>query len=224
MRVLTWNLFHGRAGPPAGRDLLADFSAALSGWEWDVALLQEVPPWWPPHLARASGAQQRTALTSRNVLPPLQRALANRWPDIIKSWGGGSNAILVRGMEITHHRRRRLRWVPEQRVVHAVRLESGTWIGNLHAQVHSEVRAQADIARAARTVGGWAGPAPFVLGGDTNVRAPRADLGVAYMGGRGVDHILARGLVAIGPQHVPKRGGLSDHAPVVAHIGPGSAS
>src|SRR4051794_29868807 len=92
--VLTWNLFHGRAVPPAGRDLLADFSAMLAGWEWDVALLQEVPPWWPPELGRASGAHARTALTSRNLLPALQRTLAERWPDVIKSWGGGANAIL----------------------------------------------------------------------------------------------------------------------------------
>ena len=53
MLVLTWNLFHGRAVPPAGRDLLGDFAAALAGWDWDVALLQEVPPWWPPELGRA---------------------------------------------------------------------------------------------------------------------------------------------------------------------------
>ena len=56
MRVLTWNLFHGRAVPPAGRDLAREFAAALAAWEWDVALLQEVPPWWPPALGRACGA------------------------------------------------------------------------------------------------------------------------------------------------------------------------
>ena len=30
---------HGRSIPPAGRDLLGEFAAALGGWEWDVALL-----------------------------------------------------------------------------------------------------------------------------------------------------------------------------------------
>src|SRR4051812_21463407 len=143
--VLTWNLFHGRAVPPAGRDLLAEFAATLAGWEWDVALLQEVPPWWPPELGRASRASARRALTSRNVCVPVQRALAERWPDIIKSWGGGANAILVRGPRVLEQRRLALRWRPERRVVHAVRLDSGLWIGNLHAQVHSEERAQADI-------------------------------------------------------------------------------
>ena len=48
MRVLTWNLFHGRAVPDAPRELLDEFAAQLAAWAWDVALLQEVPPWWPP--------------------------------------------------------------------------------------------------------------------------------------------------------------------------------
>src|SRR4051794_5253121 len=168
LRVLTWNLYHGRAVPPAGRPLLDEFAATLAGWEWDVALLQEVPPWWPAELARAAGAEQRTALTSRNLGPWLRRALARRWPDVVKSSGGGANAILVRGAAITEHRRQRLRFWPERRVVHAVRLDDGAWVGNLHAQVHSEERAQADIALAVRTLTAWAGAEPFVLGGDLN--------------------------------------------------------
>src|SRR5215211_259007 len=96
LRVVTWNLFHGRSLPPAGRSLRDDFAAVLAGWEWDVALLQEVPPWWSPILAMRAGAQERTVLTSRNWLTPLQRALAERLPDLMKSWGGGANAILSR--------------------------------------------------------------------------------------------------------------------------------
>ena len=59
LRVLTWNLYHGRADPPAGRPLFDEFAAMLAGWSWDVALLQEVPPWWPPQLARATDAAER---------------------------------------------------------------------------------------------------------------------------------------------------------------------
>ena len=55
--ALTWNLYHGRSPKPVGRSLANEFAAALAGWEWDVALLQEVPPWWPPHLAAAAGAR-----------------------------------------------------------------------------------------------------------------------------------------------------------------------
>src|SRR3954470_24340473 len=71
LRVLTWNLFHGRSKPETPRSLLPEFAAMLGGWEWDVALLQEVLPWWPAELARASGASMRMALTSRHVPPGL---------------------------------------------------------------------------------------------------------------------------------------------------------
>src|ERR671932_495336 len=109
LRVLTWNLFHGRSKPEARRSLLPGFSAMLAGWEWDVALLQEVPPWWPEPLARASRASMRMALTSRNLLPPLQRLIADRRPDLLKSGAGGANAhlaghfvdhVLGRGLEV----------------------------------------------------------------------------------------------------------------------------
>ncbi|MDX6640214.1 MAG: hypothetical protein QOF12_1225 [Solirubrobacteraceae bacterium] len=213
MLVLTWNLYHGRAVPPAGRELLAEFAAGLAGWGWDVALLQEVPPWWPPELARATGAQQRTALTSRNLGLPLRRWLARHRPDLLKSNGGGANAILVRGDAIAAHEVRRLRHWPERRVVHAVALAGGGWVGNLHAQVHSEARAQADTAVAATAMRMWAGGGPFVLGGDFNVRAPVAP-GLLLAGGHDVDHVLALGWTSAGPAEVLEHGGLSDHAPV----------
>jgi endonuclease/exonuclease/phosphatase family metal-dependent hydrolase len=218
MRVLTWNLYHGRSVPPAARDLEQDFAAALAAWPWDVALLQEVPPWWPAGLARAAGADQRTALTSRNALLPLRRAIARRWPDVIKSGGGGANAILVRGTPIVEHRTRRLRLWPERRVVHAARLEGGLWVANLHAQVHSDVRACADIALAAATVLSWAGDAPVVLGGDLNVRDPGTVAGFVRAGGHGVDHLLVRGIATAGGAHALDRGPLSDHAPVLVEL------
>jgi hypothetical protein len=31
MKVLAWNLFHGRSQPPSGRDLLPEFGATLAG-------------------------------------------------------------------------------------------------------------------------------------------------------------------------------------------------
>jgi endonuclease/exonuclease/phosphatase family metal-dependent hydrolase len=221
MRVLTWNLYHGRSVPPSGRDLLPEFTAALAGWEWDVALLQEVPPWWPARFGAACGASARMALTSRNLGLPLRRLLAERRPDLIKSNGGGANAILVRGEAIAEHRRATLRLRPERRVVHAVRLaRSKIWVANLHAQVRTEAGALADLARAARAVSGWAGPAPVVLGGDCNVPFPRAD-GFAHAAGRGVDHVLVRGgLAARGPARVlPRQGGLSDHLPLLVELG-----
>ena len=216
MRVLTWNLFHGRAAPPAGRDLEGEFAAALASWDWDVALLQEVPPWWPPALAAACDAQQRTVLTSRNALPALRRAIARRAPDVIKSNGGGANAILVRPAAgaIEDHRRVLLRRWPERRVCHAVALADGRWIANLHAQVRSAQRAQADIERAAAATLSWAHERPALLGGDLNVRDPRAT-GFEQLGGHRVDHVMGRGFAAVGAPELPGRGRLSDHAPVI---------
>jgi endonuclease/exonuclease/phosphatase family metal-dependent hydrolase len=217
MRVLTWNLFHGRSVPGARRSLVAEFSSTIAGLEWDVALLQEVPPWWPPRLAASAAADQRTALTSRNSLLPVRRLAAERFPDVMRAGGGGANAILVRGQLIRDHRIKRLRRRPERRVVHAVELESGVWVANLHAQVHSQAQAESDIALAAATVLGWAGDLPVVLGGDFNVRSPHAP-GLESAGGNDVDFVLVRGLRPVGSAAVLDRGTLSDHAPVVVEF------
>jgi endonuclease/exonuclease/phosphatase family metal-dependent hydrolase len=211
VRVLTWNLLHGRAVPGAGQDLLEEFVSALAGWEWDVALLQEVPPWWPSELAARSGAAARWVLTSRNALLPLRRAVAVRWPDVIKSNGGGSNAILVRGTPIAEHRVRRLGWLPERRWVHAVRLKDGLWAGNLHTEADPN---QGRLAAA--TMLRWAGGAPAIVGGDFNVRDLDVE-GFVRAGGHGVDQLFATGLHPLGVE-VLERGRLSDHAPVVATL------
>jgi len=217
VRVLVWNLFHGRAVPPAGRALLGEFATVLRSWDWDVALLQEVPPWWPPALALAGEAEQRSARTSRNLGLPVRRFIAERWPDAIKSNGGGANAILVRHQAITGHRVRRLRWLPERRLVHGVRLADGTWVANLHAQVGSERRARADSSAASAAARGWADGAPLVLGGDFNTREP--DLSeLSHAGGRGVDHVFVDGLAPIGVTTVLDRGPLSDHAPLLVTL------
>ena len=188
----------------------------LAGWEWDVALLQEVPPWWPPELARAAGAAHRTVLTSRNSCLPVRRFVAERWPDLIKSNGGGSNAILARG-GIQEHRTRRLRISPERRVMHAVRLAGGAWVANLHATAHNPDRAAADIDLARETALRWAGEAPIVVGGDLNVRKLRLP-GFVQAARSDVDHIWTRGLRPEGPAKVLDRGILSDHAPVAATL------
>jgi len=217
--VLTWNLFHGRAVPEERRSLLAEFSARLSSWEWDVALLQEVPPWWAPQLGAACEATARTALTSRNWLLPVTRRIAERRPDLIKSWGGGANAILVRGEAVREHEVLTLRRWPERRVAHVVRLEGGWWVCNLHAQAHSERRARADLAKAAS----WAFPstqhAPAILGGDMNTHRASAP-GFVHAAGHGVDHILVRDLEVVAPGRTLDRATLSDHCPVLAEVAP----
>jgi endonuclease/exonuclease/phosphatase family metal-dependent hydrolase len=213
LRVVTWNLMHGRAQPPAGRNLLPEFTAALAGWEWDVALLQEVPPWWPGELAAALDAEYRSVHTSRNGLLTFRRAVAVRWPDLIRSNGGGANAILARRDRIVMHRVLRLRRVPERRWVHAVRLACGIWVANLHASAQ-QARAARDCRLAAATALEWSGAEPLVLGGDYNLRLP--ELGaLSPVGERDVDHIFVNAdMTPAGEAEVLDRATLSDHPPL----------
>ena len=188
LRVLTWNLKHGRAVPSAGHDLLDEFTAALAGWAWDVALLQEVPPWWPPTLGTQLGADWALVLTSRNFGLPLRRMIATRWPDTIRSNGGGCNAILVRrapstrapehaqrlerpGVSIAEQRTRRLTWWPERRWLLGVRLAAldRLWVGNVHLTGGHGDAAVREARAAAATILAWADGAPVILGGDFNL-------------------------------------------------------
>ena len=191
--VLSWNLYHGRDFPPdtalftprsrwlrraernrthlqVNRNLLGEFTTVLCGANWDAALLQECPPRWVRSLARACDARAALCLTSRNWLPPLQTALARANPDLLASWEGGSNTILVRGTLAGALERRRLmlRRRPERRTMGFVRT-AGFCIANLHA---STVRALAteELRAAARAAVDWSEGAPLILGGDFNLR------------------------------------------------------
>jgi len=217
MRVLTWNLYHGRARPPAGRALLDEFAGALAAWRWDVALLQEVPPWWPPALAAACSAQERHVLTSRNLGLTLRRAISVRAPDLLKANGGGANAILVRG-DVLAHRAAQLRRWPERRRCHGVRLTDGTWMVNVHAQNLPSRLALADCERALAAALAWAGDAALVFGGDVNLARPPTFAGLRHVAGNHVDHLFASGLVPAGPSEVLERGRLSDHPPVAVEL------
>jgi endonuclease/exonuclease/phosphatase family metal-dependent hydrolase len=203
---LTWNLYHGRSVPPARRSLFGEFASALAGWEWDVALLQEVPPWWGEPLAAATGAQVRTVRTSRNFGLGVRRAISSRNPDLLKANGGGANAILVRGLTIHEDRAVRLTWWPERRWAHGVRLDDG-WVVNLHASTHRDEWALRDTLRALDA--GWE---PLLLfGGDVNFARPWLP-GVVHVAGNHVDHLFTTGRP--GRAEVLERGRLSDHAPV----------
>lgn len=226
MYVLTWNLFHGRSLPPARAALLTQFAAKLAEWEWDVALLQEVPPWWPRALANACGAEQCNALTSRNALLPLRRAIAERKPELVKSNGGGCNAILAR-MPIFEHSTLRVRLWPERRIAQLVRLRDGTCVVNLHASTR-RARAEQELEHVWEHALARAATAPLILGGDLNLREPRAPSGeVEHIAKHEVDHVFARGLGRAGEAELLDRYvtlgdqpcELSDHAPLRARVG-----
>jgi endonuclease/exonuclease/phosphatase family metal-dependent hydrolase len=224
VRVLTWNLFHGRSRPPAGAGLYDEFATLLAGWRWDVAMLQEVPPWWPGSLARACDAEQRTALTSRNSLLPLRRALATRRPDLAKSNGGGANALLAR-CPFDDERTVRLRTWPERRVAQIARVAGGTVIANFHASTRVPL-AEQELARLAELTLGYAGGDPVVLGGDLNLRAPRAPSPLLHVAARDVDHLFAARLRLLGEpllhdRRVSSHGStveLSDHPPLEVEL------
>jgi endonuclease/exonuclease/phosphatase family metal-dependent hydrolase len=198
MRVLSWNLYHGRDFPPdptlftlrsrllrrternathvqVNRPLLEEFVRVLDGLEWDVALLQEAPPRWFGALLRRTGSVGVRALTSRNVCPPVQGVLADWNPDLVASWEGGSNQVLARaGGRIVEHRRLTLARRPERRRMHWAHLElagTGTLcVANLHASAGRPAQAGAEVVAAAKAAIDWSGGAPLVFGGDLNLR------------------------------------------------------
>jgi endonuclease/exonuclease/phosphatase family metal-dependent hydrolase len=198
MRVLSWNLYHGRDFPPdkalftlrsrllraternathvqVNRVLLDEFGRLLDGFEWDVALLQEAPPRWFGELERRTRSTGARVLTSRNLVPPLQGLLADLNPDLIASWEGGSNQILARRpARILEERRLTLTRRPERRRMHWARLErpgQGTvCVANLHASAGRPRQASAEVAAAAELATQWSGGDPLVFGGDLNLR------------------------------------------------------
>jgi endonuclease/exonuclease/phosphatase family metal-dependent hydrolase len=266
--VLTWNLFHGRDFPP-NRDLLTwrsrllrvaerdsthvqvnrllrdDFGAVLDGLEWEVALLQEAPTRWLEHLELRCRAVGALVPTSRRLVPRLQGAVANWSPDLIASWEGGSNIVLVREpARIVESRKLTLATRPERRRMLFVRVEAPgdrrLCVANMHLSTdaaHAAVEAKVGAGQAVE----WAGADPLVFGGDLNLRpglSPQAfdtlrdRYGLAPpTSERSIDHLLARGLRLVEPpaalppekREVPGSDGLrirlSDHAPVAAAFG-----
>lgn len=267
LTALSWNLFHGRDYPPdpalrtwrsrllrleernethvqVNRDLTEEFAAMLSGWEWDVALLQECPPRFVEPLARASRAEWHRALTSRNSLGAVRALLARQNPDLIASGEGGSNTTLVRvpgrlggiseRREIAIHEGE-----PERRSMAFVRTASGVCVANLHATAHWPKLAAEDVVKGARAACAWAGGAPLIFGGDFNLRPGkqprlferlRDEFGLEPpTAADAIDHILCRGLEVVEPptrwpderremQLDGKALRLSDHAPVQARF------
>jgi endonuclease/exonuclease/phosphatase family metal-dependent hydrolase len=266
MRVLSWNLYHGRDFPPdkalftlrsrllrvternathvqVNRSLFGELAGWLAGQEWDVALLQEAPPLWFGGLRRRTHAGGARVLTSRNVLPPLQRLAAWANPDLIASWEGGSNQLLVRAPGyVVEQRRMTLALRPERRAMLWARVElpegGPVCFSNLHASAGLPQKATVEVLAAAAAAVEWSEGHPLVFGGDLNVRPagdpfPFVELRERFglgepTGPNAIDHLLARGLEVVEPprqlppeeRELPQPDGRrlrpSDHAPVVA--------
>jgi endonuclease/exonuclease/phosphatase family metal-dependent hydrolase len=268
LRVLSWNLYHGRDFPPdealftlrsrlfrvterdathvqVNRPLRDEFAHMIAGYEWDVAFLQETPPLWFRELGERTRSNGVRVLTSRNVVPPLQRLAANLNPDLIASWEGGSNQLFVRAPgRILEHRKLTLAIRPEQRrmIWTRVRLASGETVcaANLHASAGLPRKASAELFSAAEHALAWSAGDPLVFGGDTNLYPSRTPAAFAELrerfglgdptGPHAIDHLLVHGLDVVDrprklppeARELPADGGLrlrmSDHAPVIARF------
>lgn len=197
VRVVSWNLFHGRDHPPekelftlrsrllglpergdthaqVNRVLRDEFETVLARDPWDLALLQEAPPRWLAPLGRACRASGVLGLTSRNWLAPLRAWIAERNPDLIASNEGGSNQVLARGpWRICAVERMTLRLRPERRALLMVRLQDGDrelTVGTLHATTGDEPSAGEDLLAAAARIVDFAEKEPLILGGDFNLK------------------------------------------------------
>jgi endonuclease/exonuclease/phosphatase family metal-dependent hydrolase len=268
LTALSWNLFHGRDHPPdpklrtwrsrllrfdernethvqVNRDLTEEFATMLSGAEWDVAMLQEVPPRFAEPLARACRAEWHRTLTSRNGLGALRGLLARQNPDLMASGEGGSNLILVRvpGKLGGIAERREMaihEGEPERRAMGFVRTASGVCVANLHATNDWPELAAEDVAKAARAALEWAAGAALLFGGDLNLRPAKQPRIFEQLrevfgmdgpptGPTAIDHLFVRGLEVLEPprawppehRELPLDGRalrLSDHAPVQARF------
>ena len=200
LRVLSWNLYHGRDFPPdptlfttrsrllgiternathlqVNRDLYREFAGVLAAAEWDIALLQESPPRWAKPLAQACDATAALSLTSRNALGAVRGFLARFNPDLIASNEGGSNLTLVRATPVAGSETFVMRPGPrpERRTMCLAELGTGLRVANLHASTTDDLAAEELVAAATHALAS-AGDAPVILGGDFNVRPRQSDV------------------------------------------------
>lgn len=262
VRSLTWNIFHGLDKPPdsslvtwrsrlfrvtemnathaqVNRPLLAEYARVLGSLRWDVALLQEAPPYWLSPLARGANARgAASALTARNWGAAVRRRLARWNPDVMGSREGGSNQLLVRSpWRLVEVRRLTLTRRPERRRMLWARLTgpggASLTVANMHLTARDSPQAGREALMAAEQAAAWSSGDPLIFGGDLN--APDT---IGELTGRfamrpspeslPIDHLLGRALDVIEPprtlppqaREVPGPEGrvirLSDHSPMVA--------
>jgi endonuclease/exonuclease/phosphatase family metal-dependent hydrolase len=198
VRVLSWNLFHGRDFPPdpslhswrsrllrteerdathvqVNRSLRREYGDWLAARSWEIALLQEAPPRWHSDLCERCHADGALALTSRNSLPRVRAAVADWNPDLVASGEGGSNQVLARHpARILDSRCLTLARFPERRRMLWTRLDIPGGVGlcaaTLHATSHDRSASARELSQAASWATHWSGDAPLVLGGDFNLK------------------------------------------------------
>ena len=174
-----------------------------------------------PALGASARRRRYGALTSRNSLSPCGALIAERNPDLMGSWEGGSNLTLVRppwriveasvpaaepvaGARLRERRRLALTRLRRPRP-RGVRREPAPERRALARQAEREARRAAEIAL------DWAGGAPLCSAATSTCdrrstevfeRPVRQRLGCAARPNPdAIDHLLARGLETVGPAH-----------------------
>ena len=145
------------------------------------------------------GATARSALTSRNSLLPLRRAIAARNPDLITPTAAAPTRSSCAAGAIAEHRERELTRRPERRVMHGVALRDGGW-------VVEPARLDAPAASSAAPTCCLAAATALELGrrrrrscsAATSTRRSPAMPGLTHVAGHHVDHVFVAGRAATG--------------------------
>jgi endonuclease/exonuclease/phosphatase family metal-dependent hydrolase len=225
--VRTWNLFHGNTMPPQRRAFLREMVELVTADRPAVVCLQEVPLWALAHLESWSGMQSRWAVARR---PRIGSARLGGWitevhHGVLRSaLTGEAGAILVAPqLTVSHERELAVSTDGIRRVVHGLRLDSGTFVANFHTTGDDQFRRVADFVQDEQHA---------IVAGDANVRPGNGltydllrDRGFSQPLAGSIDQILVRGLPSTPPFAWPEErrsvGGrlLSDHAPVELTVG-----
>ncbi len=145
LRVLTWNLFHGRDGLPGlgatrrstwrripeddgvhmhvNRKLTGLMARRIAGWAPDVAALQEVPTGAIREIVAVTGMRAVWTTTGPLIGPArLRDALAARNPDLWRTHEGNANVLLVApGLGVEEGSARAVRLNPVRTILRAAR-------------------------------------------------------------------------------------------------------
>ena len=215
LRVLTWNLFHGRSVPDVPRVTRArirgDARRAGNGTSRCS------------RSARRGGREPLGRRVRRACLPradepqPAAAASRGRSPSAGRTSSSRGAAAATRS-SCAARRRRRTR-APAAAAARAPRDArrapgGGVWVGNVHAQAHRVGVGAGRPRRAAGRAAALGGAASRRSSAGTSTRASRSCPASPSAGGHVLDHVFVRGLTVVEPAHTLKRGTLSDHRPV----------
>ena len=217
MKVLTWNLFHGRAKPRGGPRPLR----RVRGRHRGLAVGRRAAPGGPALVAAPAGrALARVDADGADVAATSCSAAARRGAAVAgpDQLGGRRVQRDPRARRaVAEHRRVLLRRRPEKRWMHAVRLDDGTWVANLHAEKQPlSARGRAEGRGGLRGLVGGRPGGPCSAATSTCAASRRSRAWSAWR--RAGSTTCSRAGCARGAVEVPDPRPLSDHRPVLVEL------